>query len=273
MSLLYLNAGVYDDFFITTENIKNAIEYCVLHDENTNNVDVVQMAFESAYSYSIEEDIDEAYIFNDIFFVAAAGNGGNNDISYPAKYEHVFAVGATDMNDLKMTDSNYGWELDIAAPGENIVGIIPDSPLEPYESSTWWNVPTGLTSAASAMVSATVGLMLSVNPGLTNIDIENILHQSADQVNSNVYDYSNGYCYELGYGRLNTYEAVCMAWEAADVDEVIETNTTWDEPKMFRNDVIVKSGAKLTITSEVRFGPNGRLIIEAVPNLKLTEDC
>ena len=152
--------------------------------------------------------------------------------------------------------------LQIAAPGENIVGIIPDSPLEPYESSTWWNVPTGLTSAASAMVSATVGLMLSVNPGLTNIDIENILHQSADQVNSNVYDYSNGYCYELGYGRLNTYEAVCMAWEAADVDEVIETNTTWDEPKMFRNDVIVKSGAKLTITSEVRFGPNGRLIIE-----------
>ena len=76
VSLLYLNAGVYDDFFITTENIKNAIEYCVLHDENTNNVDVVQMAFESAYSYSIEEDIDEAYIFNDIFFVAAAGNGG-----------------------------------------------------------------------------------------------------------------------------------------------------------------------------------------------------
>ncbi len=277
VSLLYTGASVFENFGITTESLERAIQYCILHDGYTKEVSVIQMAFETFNSTDLKLMIDEAYIFNDIFFVAAAGNkeeGGNDIVSYPARWDNVFAVGTTDMDDYKMFKSNYGSGLDIAAPGENILGIIPDYPEPPYNSATYEMIPEGLTSAASAMVSATIGLMLSVNPDLTNEEIRDILHESADKVHENdpndpyVYDYF-GFNQYVGYGRLNTYKAVCMAWEYIEFDEEIVSITTWSEPKSFINPVIVNSGAKLIITSEIQFGPEAVLIIEPGAELEI----
>jgi len=52
--------------------------------------------------------------------VFASGNG-NGPVSYPAKYDEVIAVGATDHNDVRWAifedwGSNYGSELDVVAP-------------------------------------------------------------------------------------------------------------------------------------------------------------
>jgi thermitase len=52
--------------------------------------------------------------------VAAAGNNGSSDPSYPAYYEKAIAVGATDENNDKASFSNYGSWVDIAAPGTDI---------------------------------------------------------------------------------------------------------------------------------------------------------
>ncbi len=49
--------------------------------------------------------------------IAAAGNENSNQVSYPARYEHVIAVSATGPNGEKAPYSNYGVGVDISAPG------------------------------------------------------------------------------------------------------------------------------------------------------------
>ncbi|MEA2443905.1 MAG: serine protease [Thermoleophilales bacterium] len=59
-----------------------------------------------------------------VVMVAASGNDFVNRITYPARDEHVIAVGATTSNLCKADYSNTGKELDIVAPGGG-----PDAPL------------------------------------------------------------------------------------------------------------------------------------------------
>ena len=74
--------------------------------------------------------------YQNILFVAAAGNGGDdgigddNDITpeYPASFDlpNILAVAATDQNDSLATFSNYGqFSVDVASPGVNVLSTIP----------------------------------------------------------------------------------------------------------------------------------------------------
>jgi hypothetical protein len=266
VSLLYVQTGVNDHPpGIFTSHVVNAIEYCIMHggqwDEEVN---VIQMAFSTDENQNMKDMLNEAYN-QGIFLVASAGNGYGANVDFPANWDKVFAVGATGIDDYVMPISNYGNELDLCAPGEDILGIIPFHTAYPNT----FDLIQGRTSAASAMVSGTVGLMLSVKPDLTNTEIKEILHESADKVHpDNPYYYENGFYYKIGYGRLNTYKAVCLTWEAMDDVEVNGT-VTWSTPNSYVNSVIVTSGSELTITAEIQFGPNAALIIEPGATVKL----
>jgi len=74
--------------------------------------------------------------YQDILFVAAAGNGGDdgigdsNDITpeYPASFDlpNILAVAATDQNDSLASFSNYGqFSVDVASPGVSVLSTIP----------------------------------------------------------------------------------------------------------------------------------------------------
>jgi len=52
--------------------------------------------------------------------VAAAGNDGKGRLGYPARYPGVIAVGATQFDETTTFYSNWGSELDVAAPGGNV---------------------------------------------------------------------------------------------------------------------------------------------------------
>jgi serine protease len=52
-----------------------------------------------------------------VVIVAAAGNDGRGSVSYPARYPGVIAVAATQRDDATTFYSNWGPEIDIAAPG------------------------------------------------------------------------------------------------------------------------------------------------------------
>jgi serine protease len=54
-----------------------------------------------------------------VVVVAAAGNDGRGRVSYPAKYPEVFAVAATQFDESTTFYSNWGAEIDVAAPGGN----------------------------------------------------------------------------------------------------------------------------------------------------------
>lgn len=125
-----------------------------------------------------------------LFIVASAGNDGKTKQSYPAAYDHVFSVAATDNNDSKASFSNYGGWVDIAAPG---VDILSTNNKGGYEAHSG-------TSPAAPMVSAVAALIKAKYPNYTNSQIEQKLCESADKINK------TGEYWKCG--RLNAYKAL-----------------------------------------------------------------
>ena len=74
---------------------------------------------------------NEAYnrIYNDqnVLLVAAAGNDGNSAYSYPASYDAVMSVAAVSSNGNVASFSQYNDQVDIAAPGVDVMSTIPNN--------------------------------------------------------------------------------------------------------------------------------------------------
>lgn len=83
-------------------------------------VDVVNMSLGGpGYNGAFQEVVNDAYE-KGIAFFAAAGNDGISVNNYPASYDHVICVAATDENNARAAFSTYGSWVDISAPGLNI---------------------------------------------------------------------------------------------------------------------------------------------------------
>ena len=66
----------------------------------------------------LESAVDYAHR-KGVLVVCAAGNDGRGRVSFPAAYEHAFAVAATQFDRSTTFYSNWGQQIDIAAPGGN----------------------------------------------------------------------------------------------------------------------------------------------------------
>ncbi|PHN02243.1 S8 family serine peptidase, partial [Flavilitoribacter nigricans] len=153
----------------------------------------------------------------------AAGNEGNNYVSYPAANPDCIAVGASTFcarrksyNSCDGEDwwsSNVGNDLDIVAPG--VAAITTDRTGQyGYTNSDYYYF--GGTSAACPIAAGVMALVLSVNPDLTAQDARYILEASCEKIGN--YNYSNisghpvsAWNVEMGYGRVNAYRAIQMA--------------------------------------------------------------
>ncbi len=60
-----------------------------------------------------------------VVVIAASGNDGRNQISYPSKYPHVLSVGAIDEARNVAEFSNWDSDLDVVAPGVNVLSTVP----------------------------------------------------------------------------------------------------------------------------------------------------
>jgi subtilisin family serine protease len=89
-----------------------------------------------------------------VVIVAASGNDGRNSISYPSKYDHVLSVGAID-EDLNVASfSNWDADLDVVAPGVNVVSTVPQGTGR--ESNVNFDINGTMISAASLPMDGTV---------------------------------------------------------------------------------------------------------------------
>lgn len=165
-----------------------------------NNMDVISMSLgTSTYSSALEEACNAAYEAG-LVLVAAAGNEGDGDpstteISYPAAFDSVIAVGATDEYDNVADFSNTGEYLELAAPGVNILSTMPTYRV-------WLNIAYGVsedyaelsgTSMACPHVAGVAALIIAANPGISNVEVRQILQQTADDVNGDGWDSAYGY--------------------------------------------------------------------------------
>ena len=106
-----------------------------------------------------------------VILVAAVGNEGAGQVSFPAHYPGVIGVAANDANEGYLTFSNRGPQVDLSAPGIEITaaGVNDDVVLF-----------TG-TSASAPLVAGTVAHMLEENPDLEYRDIIDSLQNTANE--------------------------------------------------------------------------------------------
>jgi PKD repeat protein len=115
--------------------------------------------------------------------IAAAGNGGNSSMSYPASYDAVVSVAAVDSRENKASFSQYNSQVEIAAPG---VGV----------NSTWNNngyKSISGTSMATPHVSGVAALVWSHFPNCTNQQVRDALNATAKDKGTAGRDTSYGY--------------------------------------------------------------------------------
>ncbi|WP_144507355.1 S8 family serine peptidase [Bacillus mycoides] len=159
--------------------VVKGIDWAIEH-----NINIVLMSLgEKKESAFFKEAMDKAYQ-KGILLIASAGNEGykeGNTITYPAKFQSVVAVGALDKNDTRGFLSSRGDELELMAPGVDIL-------------STWkdgnYRLDSG-TSMAAAHVAGVASLILEKNSYLSNEKVRETLKKTAIPL-GNAFEYGNG---------------------------------------------------------------------------------
>lgn len=134
-----------------------------------------------------------------VLIVAAAGNDGTTDHDYPASFPHVVSVGAVDQKGLRANFSNYNDQIEIMAPGVNVMSTAPNNSYDtltgtsmstPYGEITCW-YPLSLFAHLMIitfhcfLVAGVAALIWSYFPECSNNQIRNVLALTAKSMASN----------------------------------------------------------------------------------------
>ncbi|MEP7217385.1 MAG: S8 family peptidase [Bacteroidota bacterium] len=141
--------------------------------------------------------------------IFAAGNDARPWVHYPGWYDRFLCVGATTRGDERWISSNYGRELDLCAPGEDIITTSPGSNYSRVSG----------TSLSAPIVAGAAALVFSANPLLTADSARAIIEMTCDKVGGYNYDEireHGSWSPYTGYGRINAGRAVRMARGIAD---------------------------------------------------------
>ncbi len=103
--------------------------------------------------------------------VAARGNGSTDDLCYPACLHNVIGVGSSGSGGQKSGFSDYGYGLDVLAPGEEILG--------PGRATDGTYLVGDGTSFSAPLVSGQAGLILAHRPAVSAAALEWRIEESA----------------------------------------------------------------------------------------------
>lgn len=174
----------------------------------------------SAFGRTVERAITNA-IAHGVIFVTAAGNEGGKTLGFPGSLDASITVGATDRTDHRAGFSDSGPQLDLVAPGEDIVTL-------GLAGEMW--LDTG-TSFSTPLVAGVCALLAAVRPGLTQTEALQLLSLGAEDQIGGATDVP-GFDEEHGWGRLNAHHSLLLA--TTQVDQIRRTNSyvelSWTSP-------------------------------------------
>ena len=190
-------------------------------------------------------------------FVAAAGNDGANNAttpSYPANYPNVISVAASTSTGTLASFSNYGTNVDIVAPGQNILSTIPGNRYTSYSG----------TSMASPHVAGAFALLWGQSPTLTATQLVSLVMSNTDAVLTN----------RTQYGRLNVGKAAAAlaASTGSDTISPYVLNAVFNQTSGGLASVDVTFSESVTSSTMVASafevtGPNGSIAVTSVAQL------
>uniref|UniRef100_A0A832DI14 T9SS type A sorting domain-containing protein n=1 Tax=Ignavibacterium album TaxID=591197 RepID=A0A832DI14_9BACT len=166
--------------------------------------------------------------------VAAAGNSNSTDSHYPSSYKGVLSVVSTTSTDTKSSFSNYGYTVDLSAPGSSIY-------------NTWQNDTYATLSGTSMASPLTAGLAALVFSQFPSYNAE----QVGEQIRVNcddIYNINTSFQYLLGSGRINAFKSLSNTGSKSV--RAVEVNFS-DEAPNGDGDGIFEAGE--TISVAVKF--------------------
>lgn len=163
-----------------------------------NKMNVINLSIGAPMDSPSFKDVCDRAFQAGIVVVSAGGNAGGSLIDFPAAYDSVIAVGATNQDNTIATFSNYGPKIELAAPGVNISSTV---------RGGGYGVMRG-TSQATAFVSGAAAVLFSKKIADTNGDgrsadeIRTLLASSATDLGA------TGRDPYFGYGLINLTAAL-----------------------------------------------------------------
>ncbi len=139
---------------------------------------VINLSLGGPSDTSVERNAVAYAVSRGVVVVAAMGNDGTSNPSYPAAYPDVIAVGAVDATDKLAFFSTTGPNIDVVAPGVNVL-------------STYWDDTYAFlqgTSMASPHVAGVAALILSCNPTIPASQVGQIIRDTARPLRDNPAD-------------------------------------------------------------------------------------
>jgi len=212
-----------------------------------NRMDVINMSFAStlAFPASVHDAIELAYNTG-VLLVAGAGNNGNaagtgDNITYPARYPEVIAVGGTDTQDNRWSASSTGPALELMAPGVNV------------ETTAIGGYGTLTGTSMASPHAAGVGALLIASLMESNHDVRQRMQQTVEDLGDVGWDSL------YGYGLVDAGTAV---QQTPVRDEYIPPTTTIDVSGTAGNLGWYRSDVTVTISAQDNVGGSGVATIE-----------
>jgi parallel beta-helix repeat protein len=197
--------------------------------------DVISMSWGGSFGTPVLISAMDTAFDEGVVLVAAAGNDNSPRELYPAAFDNVVAVAATDWNDQKASFSSYGDWVAVSAPGVNILSLRAEG-TDMYGNgihivNETYYYASG-TSMACPHVAGLAALMLAKNSSFSNeLVIEKII-ATTDYID----DKNVGFEEMLGSGRINAFNALPLDHNVGvqttdlpdhvQANEVLEFNVT-----------------------------------------------
>lgn len=170
------------------------------------NAKIISMSWGGYVDSQVIHDAVKYAYNHGALLIAAAGNSNWNVKAYPASYDEVVAVAATDQNDNKAEFSNYGDWIEMSAPGVEIYSTMPTYYVYLNDLGYSMNYASlSGTSMACPHVVGVAALVLSRFPNASRDWVRAQLRVTSDDLGDAGFDNYHG------YGRVNARKAVGQA--------------------------------------------------------------
>ena len=181
----------------TTADLMDGITWAADH-----GADVINMSVGGfPYSALVQQAVNDAWS-QGVVLVGAAGNNRREESYYPASFDNVVSVSATQPQDEFSNWSSWGPKVDVSAPGSSV--LTTNCYTCTYGDHDSWGTHTFIsgTSFATPNVAGVVALIRAKYPSFTPGQVVSRLKSTTDDLG---YD---GWDSRYGTGRVNAYRAV-----------------------------------------------------------------